>query len=88
MRNFSRVTASLEWNSESELVLYAIPTNDTGIRLRASINQTLDLIVRSWIEHGDDFMMEEAENSEHGKQGVVNEQQGHSIVRCQLCYIS
>ena len=58
---------AIGYNFKSPLVFYDIPSNSNGkMTQKAYINQILEPIVKPWINRGDDFVLEEDNDSGHG----------------------
>ena len=61
------VWAAIGWNFKSELVFYNIPTNQNGkMTGRVYIDSILEPMVKKWLDNGDDFILEEDDDSGHG----------------------
>lgn len=59
------------WNFKSELIFYEVPTNTNGKMSQAVyVNKILEPVVKTWIERGDSFILEEDGESGHGKKGA------------------
>ena len=59
--------AAVGWNFKSELIFYEVPGNSNGkMSQRVYIDSILEPVVKSWLERGDDFIMEEDRDSGHG----------------------
>lgn len=59
--------AAVGYDFKSDITFYSTPGNDNGkLSHRVYIDQILEPIVLPWLEHGDDFVLEEDGDSGHG----------------------
>ena len=66
--------AAVGWNFKSDIIFYTISTNTNGkMSMREYIDQILEPVVKSWILQGDDFVLEEDNDSGHstGKKSIA-----------------
>jgi hypothetical protein len=62
--------AAVGWNFKSDLILYNVPGNSNGkMSLKTYHDQILEPVVKPWLERGDDFVLEEDQDSGHGMKG-------------------
>ena len=59
--------AAVGYNFKSELVFYDVPGNSNGkMTYQVYIDSILNSVVKSWLDRGDDFVLEEDGDSGHG----------------------
>ncbi|KAF2023194.1 hypothetical protein EK21DRAFT_95113 [Setomelanomma holmii] len=59
--------AAIGHNFKSDLTFYEIKSNTNGkMTQRACIDQMVEPVVKPWLERGDDFVLEEDDDSGHG----------------------
>jgi hypothetical protein len=59
--------AAVGFNFKSELVFYTIPSNSNGkMTIKVYAEEILEKHVKSWLDRGDDFVLEEDRDSSHG----------------------
>ena len=64
--------AAIGHGFKSPLVFYEIASNTNGkMTQRAYIDQILEPVVKPWIQRGDDFVLEEDQDSGHGMPGKI-----------------
>ena len=67
---------AIGYNFKSDLVFYDVPLNTNGkMTLKVYRDQILDLIIKPWLQAGQDFVLEEDRDSGHGvsKYNIVRE---------------
>ena len=75
--------ATVGWNFKSELIFDEVPGNTNGKMSQCVyIDSILELVVKPWLEVGEDFVLEEDRDSGHGseKSNIVRDQKdGHNL---------
>ena len=55
------------WNFKSQLIFYEVPSNSNGkMSQRVYIDFILEPVIKSWMEEGHEFVLEEDGDSGHG----------------------